>query len=65
MYKRLRALRKELRLNQSDFAAQIGMAQSGYSQIETGIYLFLSERARVCTIWRSLPFSPSRARTVS
>jgi transcriptional regulator with XRE-family HTH domain len=36
MNKRLKALRTILKLNQSDFAAKIGMAQSGYSQIETG-----------------------------
>jgi transcriptional regulator with XRE-family HTH domain len=36
MNKRLKELRKTLKLNQSDFAAKIGIAQSGYSQIETG-----------------------------
>ena len=34
--KRLKEARKTLKINQSDFAAKIGMAQSGYSQIETG-----------------------------
>ena len=33
---RLRMLRKSLKINQSDFAIKIGMAQSSYSQIETG-----------------------------
>jgi transcriptional regulator with XRE-family HTH domain len=36
MNKRLREVRKALKINQSDFASKIGMAQSGYSQIETG-----------------------------
>ena len=36
MNKRLREVRKALKINQSDFASRIGMAQSGYSQIETG-----------------------------
>jgi transcriptional regulator with XRE-family HTH domain len=36
MNKRLRELRKALKLNQAGFSAGIGMAQSGYSQIETG-----------------------------
>ncbi|MDR1837384.1 MAG: helix-turn-helix domain-containing protein [Treponema sp.] len=34
--KRLREVRKALKINQSDFASKLGMAQSGYSQIETG-----------------------------
>jgi transcriptional regulator with XRE-family HTH domain len=36
MNKRLKELRKTLKLNQRDFATKIGIAQSGYSQIETG-----------------------------
>jgi len=36
MNKRLREVRKALKINQSEFASKIGMAQSGYSQIETG-----------------------------
>jgi len=36
MNKRLREVRKALKINQSDFALKIGMAQSGYSQVETG-----------------------------
>jgi transcriptional regulator with XRE-family HTH domain len=36
MNKRLKEVRKTLKINQSDFASKIGMAQSGYSQIETG-----------------------------
>jgi transcriptional regulator with XRE-family HTH domain len=36
MNKRLREVRKTLKISQSDFASKIGMAQSGYSQIETG-----------------------------
>jgi len=36
MNKRLKEVRKTLKINQSDFASRIGMAQSGYSQIETG-----------------------------
>jgi transcriptional regulator with XRE-family HTH domain len=36
MNKRIKEVRKSLEMNQSQFAAQIGMAQSGYSQIETG-----------------------------
>ena len=33
---RLKEIRKTLKINQSEFAAKIGMAQSGYSQVETG-----------------------------
>jgi transcriptional regulator with XRE-family HTH domain len=33
---RLKEIRKSLNLNQSEFASKIGLAQSGYSQIETG-----------------------------
>jgi transcriptional regulator with XRE-family HTH domain len=33
----LKDLRKTLKLKQSDFAAKIGMAQTSYSQIETGL----------------------------
>jgi transcriptional regulator with XRE-family HTH domain len=36
MNKRLRDVRKVLKLNQTEFATQIGIAQSGYSLIETG-----------------------------
>ena len=36
MNNRLKEARKTLGINQSNFAAKIGMAQSGYSQIETG-----------------------------
>jgi len=34
--KRLKEARKALKINQSEFAGKIGMAQSGYSQVETG-----------------------------
>ena len=36
MNKRLRDVRKALKINQTEFAANIGIAQSGYSSIETG-----------------------------
>jgi transcriptional regulator with XRE-family HTH domain len=36
MKKRLREIRKNLKLNQSDFAAKIGIGQGAYSKIETG-----------------------------
>ena len=36
MNNRLKEIRKALKINQKDFAAQIGIVQSGYSQIETG-----------------------------
>jgi transcriptional regulator with XRE-family HTH domain len=36
MNERLKEIRKSLKINQSDFASKIGLAQSGYSQIETG-----------------------------
>lgn len=34
--KRLKESRKALKINQTEFAVKIGMAQSGYSQVETG-----------------------------
>ena len=33
---RLRAARKALKLNQTDFAAAFGMSQGGYARVETG-----------------------------
>jgi transcriptional regulator with XRE-family HTH domain len=36
MKERLKDLRKALGLNQSEFAAKLGMKQGGYSHIETG-----------------------------
>jgi len=36
MIERLRALRKALKLNQTDFARKIGLTQTGYSMIEVG-----------------------------
>ena len=36
MLKRLKAIRKYVGLNQTDFGKRIGMSQSGYGQIETG-----------------------------
>jgi transcriptional regulator with XRE-family HTH domain len=36
MNKRLRDIRKAIGLNQSEFAAKLGMKQGGYSQVETG-----------------------------
>jgi transcriptional regulator with XRE-family HTH domain len=36
MNRRLRDIRKALGLNQSEFAAKLGMKQGGYSQVETG-----------------------------
>lgn len=36
MQERLRAARKALKLNQTDFAKAIGMSQGGYAQIESG-----------------------------
>jgi len=37
MENRLKKLRKTLRLNQTEFAAKLEMAQSSYSQVETGL----------------------------
>jgi transcriptional regulator with XRE-family HTH domain len=36
MNRRLRDVRKAIGLNQSEFAAKLGMKQGGYSQVETG-----------------------------
>jgi transcriptional regulator with XRE-family HTH domain len=36
MNNRLKEIRKSLEISQTDFASKIGLAQSGYSQIETG-----------------------------
>lgn len=36
MYRRLRSLREDLNLNQTDMAKLLNMSQTGYSQYETG-----------------------------
>ena len=36
MYRRLRSLREDLDLNQTDMAKLLNMSQTGYSQYETG-----------------------------
>jgi len=52
MNKRLREVRKTLKINQSDFALKIGMAQSGYSQIETGENALTDQNIKlICLIY--------------
>jgi len=52
MNKRLREVRKTLKINQSDFASKIGMAQSGYSQIETGENTLTEQNIKlICLIY--------------
>ena len=36
MYKRIRDLREDLDLNQTEIAKHLGMSQTGYSKYETG-----------------------------
>lgn len=36
MYRRLRSLREDLNLNQTEMAKLLNMSQTGYSQYETG-----------------------------
>ncbi len=36
MYKRLRDLREDMELNQTELAKMLGMSQTGYSKYETG-----------------------------
>ncbi|MCL2055284.1 MAG: helix-turn-helix domain-containing protein [Oscillospiraceae bacterium] len=36
MYRRIKDLRQDTDLNQTEFAKQIGMSQTGYSKYETG-----------------------------
>lgn len=36
MYRRLRSLREDLKLNQTEMAKLLNMSQTGYSQYETG-----------------------------
>lgn len=36
MYKRLRDLREDMELNQTEIAKMLGMSQTGYSKYETG-----------------------------
>jgi transcriptional regulator with XRE-family HTH domain len=47
MNKRLKHVRKTLKLNQSEFAVRLGMAQSGYSQIETGENAILEKHIKL------------------
>jgi transcriptional regulator with XRE-family HTH domain len=52
MNKRLREVRKALKINQSDFASKLGMAQSGYSQIETGENTLTEQNIKlICLIY--------------
>jgi transcriptional regulator with XRE-family HTH domain len=52
MNKRLREVRKTLKINQSDFALKIGMAQSGYSQLETGDNALTEQNIKlICLIY--------------
>jgi len=52
MNKRLREVRKILKINQLDFASKIGMAQSGYSQIETGENALTEQNIKlICLIY--------------
>jgi transcriptional regulator with XRE-family HTH domain len=52
MNKRLREVRKALKINQSEFASRIGMAQSGYSQIETGENTLTEQNIKlICLIY--------------
>jgi transcriptional regulator with XRE-family HTH domain len=52
MNKRLREVRKTLNINQSDFALKIGMAQSGYSQVETGENTLTEQNIKlICLIY--------------
>jgi transcriptional regulator with XRE-family HTH domain len=47
MKKRLKQVRKTLKLNQAEFAARLGMAQGGYSQIETGENALLEKNIKL------------------
>jgi len=52
MNKRLKEVRKTLKINQSDFALKIGMAQSGYSQVETGENTLTEQNIKlICLIY--------------
>ena len=52
MNKRLREVRKILKINQLDFASKIGMAQSGYSQVETGENTLTEQNIKlICLIY--------------
>jgi len=49
---RLKEIRKSLKINQSEFASKIGLAQSGYSQIETGENTLTEQNIKlVCLIY--------------
>jgi len=49
---RLKEIRKSLKISQSEFASKIGMAQSGYSQIETGENTLTEQNIKlVCLIY--------------
>jgi len=49
---RLKEIRKSLKINQSEFASKIGLAQSGYSQIETGENTLTDQNIKlVCLIY--------------
>jgi transcriptional regulator with XRE-family HTH domain len=52
MNKRLREVRKTLKISQSDFASKMGMAQSGYSQVETGENTLTEQNIKlICLIY--------------
>ncbi len=36
MYPRIKALREDMDINQTEFAKKLGMSQTGYSKYETG-----------------------------
>jgi len=49
---RLKEIRKSLKISQSDFASKIGLAQSGYSQIETGENTLTEQNIKlICLIY--------------
>jgi len=49
---RLKEIRKSLKINQSEFASKIGLAQSSYSQIETGENSLTDQNIKlVCLIY--------------
>jgi len=49
---RLKVVRKTLKINQLDFASKIGMAQSGYSQVETGENTLTEQNIKlICLIY--------------
>jgi transcriptional regulator with XRE-family HTH domain len=53
MNKRLKEVRKALKINQSAFASKLGMAQSGYSQIETGENALTEQNIKlICFVYR-------------